>query len=142
MQEFWEDNDSTEWQRINWQTDNIGSESGLPWLELRLPWPIPFHEMLAEAKNIRHLMVPHREHESYPHKGWKSICLHGLSAQRTLCHSDYGYGDDCEAPYDWTEISKLCPVATGFFRDIFSYARYLRIRFMLLEAGGYIAPLS
>ena len=97
---------------LNYQ--QIVKESELPWLPLNIN--IPYQEMLKEATAIKHLFVPHRDKDrqgGYRHKGWKSLCIHGISAEKTNHFTEYGYKSNDETPYVWTEIAKLCPVTTN-----------------------------
>lgn len=110
-------------------------ESGLPWL--KLPLDIPVEEMHAEALNVMGRLVFHRSGAGV---GWRSICLRGLSAEQTLGPKAYGYSSDREVPYRWTEITEMCPITTAFFQQHFACRTLYRVRFMLLEPGGYIAP--
>ena len=119
----------------------IVKESGLPWLSLNIE--IPYTTILEEAKNIKHLFVPHRDQDKrggYRHKGWKSICIHGISAEKTNHFTQYGYKSNDKTPYNWTEITKFCPITTKFFKERYPCSNYFRVRFMLLEPGGYISP--
>jgi hypothetical protein len=116
-------------------------KSKLPWLKLDIK--IPHEEMLSEAKALEDRYVGHRTAEgsgAYSHKGWKSLCIHGISATKTNHFLNYGYKSNSETPYKWTEVSDLCPVTTDFFKNKFPYSKYFRLRFMLLEPGGYITP--
>ena len=110
----------------------------LGYLTLRLPFDIPREAMLAEAKSLREFFVYHRV--GGQHRGWRSLCLHGISSVHTENHDRYGFGDRESAPYQYTDISKFCPISTAFFQDVFGYDVYDRVRFMLLEPGGYILP--
>ena len=119
----------------------IVKESGLPWLPLKID--IPYQSMLEEAQSIKHLFVPHRDKDrqgGYRHKGWKSLCIHGISAEKTNHFTEYGYKSNDETPYVWTETAKLCPVTTNFFKERYPISNYFRVRFMLLEPGGFISP--
>jgi hypothetical protein len=121
--------------------DWIMHKSKLPWLKLDIK--IPHEEMLSEAKALEDRYVGHRTAEgsgAYSHKGWKSLCIHGISATKTNHFLNYGYKSNSETPYKWTEVSDLCPVTTDFFKNKFPYSKYFRLRFMLLEPGGYITP--
>jgi hypothetical protein len=110
----------------------------LGYLPLKLPFEIPHREMLEEARALKEFYVYHRS--TGHHRGWRSLVLHGLSSVHSQGHEHYGYSQDDEIPYTWTDISRFCPVSTRFFRDVFGYARYARVRFMLLEPGGFILP--
>ena len=121
--------------------DWIVNDSKLPWLELDIE--IPHEEMLYEAKALREIFVKHRDQDGeggYRHKGWRSLCIHGIDAFKTNHYEQYGYSSNKETPYQWTEIAEQCPVTTNFFKNVFPYKNYYRVRFMLLESGGYITP--
>lgn len=122
---------------FNW----IIKESKLPWLELDID--VPHKEMLEEAISLKDRFVAHRDQDStggYRHKGWQSLCIHGISAEKTNHFEQYGYSSNEETPYQWTDIVDKCPVAYNFFKHIFPYKSYFRLRYMLLEPGGYITP--
>lgn len=119
----------------------IINESKLPWLELDIE--VPYKEMHAEAVALKEQFVAHRDEDNgggYSHKGWRSLCIHGIDAYKTNHHDQYGYKNNDEVPYVWTEIANKCPITVKFFQDVFPYSRYYRLRFMLLEPGGYITP--
>ncbi|NDB27978.1 hypothetical protein EB151_00300 [archaeon] len=97
-----------------------------------------WNKMYHEAQSLEKHYVPHRHHES--HKGWSSLCIHGLSSVHTEAHHTYGYKSREEAPYRWTDIADHCPTITDFFMNQFDYTRYDRIRIMKLAPGGYIIP--
>jgi hypothetical protein len=111
-------------------------ESKLPWLSLTFPFDIPYTDMFQEAKALRKAFIPHRTLTS---RGWMSLCIHGISSVHTEFHDQYKLFIE-RPPYTWTDISKFCPVTTEFFKNVFDYTEYDRIRFMLLEPGGYILP--
>jgi len=122
---------------FNW----IVNESKLPWLDLDVE--VPHQEMLEEAKALRHRFVKHRDQDGsggYRHQGWQSLCIHGISAEKTNHYAQYGYESNEETPYVWTEIADQCPVTVDFFKNIFPFKSYYRVRFMLLESGGFITP--
>ena len=121
----------------NW----IVNKSGLPWLKLDIGFN---HEtMLKEAVALKDRFVKHRDNDGiggYQHKGWRSLAIHGISAEKTNHYEQYGYKSNKETPYRWTEISGLCPNTVSFFKQKFPFSAYYRVRFMLLEPGGYITP--
>lgn len=119
------------WELYHW----IITKSKLHWLKIQ-GMPIPHSDMLAEAKNLRHRFVNHRADNG---TGWYSLCIHGISSEKTNSANTYGY-TDATAPYCWTEIANQCPITRNYFQNCFYYLKYLRIRFMLLEPGGYIEP--
>lgn len=109
---------------------------------LKLDLPIPFEQMAEEAKSLRSKFILYREHDGYDHKGWWSLPIHGLGLDKPASWDAYGYANPNEAAKDlhWTEIAEQCPVTVNWLKNVFPSQRYGRVRFMLLEAGGYIAP--
>jgi len=122
---------------FNW----IVNESGLPWLKLDIQFN--YESMLKEAIALKDRFVKHRDEDGivgYRHKGWRSLSIHGISAEKTNHYEQYGYKSNQETPYRWTEISGLCPNTVSFFKNVFPFSSYYRVRFMLLEPGGFITP--
>ena len=119
----------------------IINESKLPWLELDIK--VPHNEMLQEAISLKDRFVAHRDQDGiggYRHKGWQSLCIHGISAEKTNHYEQYGYNSNYTTPYQWTDIIDRCPITYKFFKDVFPYKSYFRLRYMLLEPGGFITP--
>ena len=114
------------------------TESGWPWFQLSALDDQPWKEMYAEAEALVDKFHSHRE-DSYG-KGWKSLTLHGLNEDTQSLEQ---YGEDRNATLeqlDWTWVADKCPVTKKFLTDVWP-AEYLnRVRFMLLEPGGYILP--
>ena len=97
-----------------------------------------WEKMYWEADQLKKHYVPHRHHES--HRGWSSLCIHGLSSVHTEAHHTYGFPDRQDAPYRWTDVADWCPTIRDFFENRFDYSDYDRIRIMKLAPGGYIIP--
>lgn len=116
----------------------ILKESGLPYLPI-VGFDIPHREMLAEALKLESVAIPHRQYGE-EHRGWKSLVLHGISSAHTQGAEQYGLDPDDLSIYKWTDIAALCPITSGFFKEVFRYEWYQRIRFMFLEPGGYVLP--
>jgi len=93
---------------------------------------------VREAYGVYPYSVNHRS--SYLSQGWKSLCLHGLSAEKTQSYQTYGYNTQDEAPYQWTEMSQLAPQTTQFLKEKIPMKKWYRVRWMFLEPGGYILP--
>ena len=116
----------------------IVDESNIPWLELDIKYP--YGEMYEEAKAIKHLFVKHRDQDGnggYRHKGWRSLCIHGIDSDKTNHYEQYGYKSNKETPYIWTEIANKCPVKTNFCKNTLPFNRYIRFRFMFFETVDY-----
>lgn len=121
----------TDGKAVNW-------DSTIPFLPIVGFENEDWEEMHKEAASLEKHYVPHRHHES--HRGWSSLCIHGLSSVHTEAHHTYGFQDRKDAPYKWTDVSEWCPTITKFFMRNFDYNDYDRIRIMKLAPGGYIIP--
>lgn len=113
-----------------WITDN----SGLPWLCLDMD--VPHQQIYQEWLGVSHLSVPHRDSDmggrlGYGHEGWRSLTLHGVAPDITW---------QTDLAHSWTGIADQCPMTKNWLEEHFVIAGAKRIRFMLLEAGGYILP--
>jgi hypothetical protein len=108
---------------------------------LKLDIPFPYEKMLAEAQALKHKFTDHRGNT---HKGWKSLALYGLGDTLHENWSDYGYSSAAEAAknFKWTDSAHDCPVTLNFFLNHFPCQKYGRVRFMLVEAGGFIGMHS
>lgn len=112
------------------------NKADIGWLELDIE--IDITKWKEEAKTSFPYLVPHRESES---KGWNSACIHGIDVSSTGSWNTYGYKDEKDVPYKWTELSNLTPAITNFWKN-FPYESYNRIRFMEVESNGFISPHS
>ena len=116
--------------------DWIINESLLPWLKLDISFP--YQQMYEEAISLKDHFVSHRDQDGdaaiggYRHKGWRSLCIHGIDHRKTNHFVQYGYTSHEETPYKWTDICDKCPVTYDFFKNIFPFKKYFRVRFMLL----------
>ena len=109
---------------------------------LKLDIQVPHEQMLAEARALRSYFLQYYQGNDYRHQGWYSLPLYGLGDDKVLAWKGYGYTDAHEAAADmhWTKWSHLCPVTTKWLKETFPSNAYGRVRFMLLTAGGFIAP--
>jgi hypothetical protein len=130
-------------QLLDW----IIHKSQWPYLPITLPGA-PYADMLKEAMALEDLFVAHRsapnELAEYAHRGWRSICLHGEAWNKTQHYHDYpenaGKTID-QIQYGWcSEIAERCPETTRYFKELFPYHNYQRLRYMWLEPHGYIQP--
>jgi hypothetical protein len=143
LQDFFYQNENLQYQLPpkleNYNSHQIHKNSKLAFLPLQIA--APFSEMLKEAQSVDHLFVNHRNSES--HRGWSSLCIHGISPQHTdsyKSYDDYKNMEEKDVPYHWTEIADQCPVTADFFKNYFPYSVYHRLRFMRLEPNGFILP--
>jgi hypothetical protein len=115
----------TEWL---FHQDDIG------WLKLDVNIDLP--KWQEESKIAEKFYVDHRGSKNYSgseHKGWKSCCMHGISVTRTEAVEDAN-----QHLFHWTELSKLVPTISSFWRESFPVEYYRRLRFMCLDPSGYI----
>ncbi|MGJ8744410.1 aspartyl/asparaginyl beta-hydroxylase domain-containing protein [Polaribacter sp.] len=119
--------------------DWISTNSLIPYLEIDLRLPI--NKIRTEILNVLDFYENSSTHRGEEmHNGWWSLCLHGLSTNKTRSPRHYGYKSDSETPYKWTELSDLCPITTNAIKNSFKVEFFHRIRLMVLEPGGYILP--
>lgn len=107
---------------------------------IKLNLPIPYNEMLAEAKQIRNRFIEYRTDYG---KGWHSLPIVGIADDRPeawTAFPEFKSGRDAAPHYKWTSHADLCPVTVNWLKTVFPSNCYGRVRFMLLEAGGYISP--
>jgi len=116
--------------------DWIKNHSGHAFLKLNLD--VPCDDILQEWKSVKELSVQHRSQESiskkffYGHNGWKSLTIYGVHHLAT---------ENVSGIKGWTEVADKCPITKQWLEDNFIIGETTgRIRFMLLEPGGYILP--
>lgn len=109
---------------------------------MKLDITVPYEEMLSEAKRLRDFFIPYHQGSDYRHEGWHSLPLHGLGDDKIKAWRAYGYlnGHDAAEAMDWTRWANYCPITIQWLQESFPSKKYGRVRFMLLEAGGFIAP--
>jgi hypothetical protein len=106
--------------------------SGIPWLELDIPFNVDVWKQ--QALEAEPYYQEYRDSES---DKWSSCCLHGLGIDKTRTADNYGH-DEYHAPYAYTDLAYKTPIITDFWKNQFPAERYTRIRFMKVDAGGYI----
>lgn len=115
----------------------LWSHLKIPYLKLETPTFSP-QILIEEARKLESFFVEHRENDS---QGWKSLCIHGLSTEKTRdCHF-YGYKNESEVPYTWTEQSALAPQLVNWLQQLLRedwFKKFYRVRYMWLKPGGYI----
>jgi hypothetical protein len=118
--------------------DELRFKSDLPYLNLKIC--LPLESLIREALSVYPQAIPHRASEE--HLGWKSLCLHGLSAEKTQSFRAYGYDSNEDTPYGWTSVAAQSPITKEFIEQTIPMRRFFRVRWMFLEPGGYILPHS
>jgi hypothetical protein len=114
-------------------SDYIRNDTGLPWLKLNID--VPVNDIKKEYEQNTEFLVSHRSEDSWgnmSHKGWKSATIYGVDTHITTRTDDF---------HDWTSLSYKCPKTVQWIKDNFIInEKTRRIRFMLLEPGGFILP--
>ena len=114
------------------------NESNFGWLELDLE--IDLGGFQLEALNAKPYLVPHREDDN--NDGWNSTCVHGIDTHSTGAWTNYGYTNEADVPYKWTDLAHRTPAVKSFWQRTFPAERYRRIRFMELTPNSAITPHS
>ena len=116
----------------------ILSGKGYHWIELDVQFDT--QQWQLESQLADQYYVGHRDEATGEgtHKGWESCALHGIGTQYTNVWQTYGY--DKEPEYNWTDLGIKCENIKNFFDNKFPADGYARIRFMKLQAGGWISP--
>ena len=120
----------TDYEIADW----LLNKSDFGWLEL----DIEFDLNSWKAETTAATFVDHRGQE---HPGWNSCCIHGISSEKTGAWTNYGYKNEDDVPYQWTDISRNTPTIKKFWQQ-FPYESYRRIRFMEVEPNGVVSPHS
>ena len=124
-----------DWKIRKAYADWISNNSNCPSLKLKVDFP---HEaVLEEVMGIEHRFIKHR---GDIHPGWNSMCLHGVSTETTNDWRADEYDFETRPDMDWCDIAEQCPVTVDWLTNVFPYSSYDRVRFMLLEPGGWINP--
>jgi len=107
------------------------------WIELDLEIDLAGWQL--EAQQATPYFVPHREDNN---TGWNSCCIHGIDTDKTGAWTNYGYTQEEQVPYHWTDLSHKAPTIKRFWQETFPSQYYRRIRFMELEPLSAITPHS
>lgn len=112
------------------------AESHWPWMRLSALDNMPYSEMHSEASALLDKFHVHRD--DYGH-GWRSLTLHGVNEDSQSLNT-YGKRSEVLDSLDWTWVADHCPVTKQFLTNVWPTEFLNRVRFMLLEPGGYILP--
>lgn len=115
----------------------ILNEANFGWIELDLK--IDVVNWQVESQQADPYFVAHREDNN---TGWNSCCIHGIDTDKTGAWTNYGYTDETNVPYAWTELSYKTPIIKNFWQNVFPTDNYRRIRFMELTPNSAITPHS
>jgi len=124
------------------QANKIAEEFPGFYLKLNLQLP---EESINEVQDVfnEDFFVKHRGKN---HTGWMSATIHGLDGDwyKTMSGKQYGYTGDSDPSinWTWTEIAEYCPETVRWLKEEFPSDTFRRVRFMLLEPGGYILDHS
>lgn len=114
----------------------IKANSNAPSLKIDIEFPTEAAIAEVTALLEEGVFVKHRGEE---HPGWHSVCIHGQGAGYTDSPSEYPHLSPDR--FGWVpEIADKCPEIRKWLRNVWPGEQYHRVRFMLLEPGGYISP--
>ncbi len=115
----------------------VVTESQWPWFRLSIFDNMPWKQMHDEAEKLINKFYVHRDDYGM---GWRSLTIHGLN-EDTQSLDSYGSNRiETLKKLDYTWVADECPTVKKFLTEVWP-AEYLnRVRFMLLEPGGYILP--
>lgn len=129
---------------LNWQGNLDLTKEYFNWIEtksncpsLKLDLDVPYKDMFAEASCLLDEFIKHRGDE---HPGWFSLVIHGFDKHTTDDWKSKSYSFKEKPNYTWTEVADKCPVTKNWLQKIWKYNKFDRVRFMLLQPGGYIRP--
>lgn len=120
-------------ERARW----ILNDANFGWVELDLEIDLAGWQL--EAHQADPYFVAHREDNNV---GWNSCCIHGIDTDKTGAWTNYGYTNEADVPYSWTDLSHKTPTIKRFWQTEFPSNDYRRIRFMKLEPESAITPHS
>lgn len=144
--EFYQKNKDCTWQLEDIPTglttnleiaDWLLNTSTFGWLELDLEIDLAGWQL--EARQAEPYFVTHREDEN---NGWNSCCIHGIDTDKTGAWTNYGYTNEQQVPYRWTDLAHNAPIVSQFWQNKFPADKYRRIRFMEVEPDCAITPHS
>jgi len=133
---------------VEWRSNRQLTNEYCEWImhssncpSLRLDIDVPHQAMLEEVMKQKHMFVKHRGDD---HPGWYSMTIHGQDVHLTQDMKWYiehnVFDSDNSPPYQWTKLADLCPVTKDWLETCWPFSKFNRVRFMLLEPGGYIEP--
>lgn len=117
--------------RPNWQW--IVENSNLPYLKLDID--VPHQLIFKEWQTIADQAVLHRDNDYglVGNQGWRSLTIYGVDSANTT--------DSIAEKMHWTSVADCCATTVQWLKQNFVIdSNTGRIRFMLLEPGGIIAP--
>jgi hypothetical protein len=113
----------------------IMNSPAVAWVELDIEIDLGLSKQ--EIHNVENFYVPHRDGES---QNWHACCLHGINTAATQTWVEYT-NEENDDTYRWTELTDHVPYITNFWKE-FPSEKFKRIRFMKVNAGGWIGKHS
>ncbi|WP_440921428.1 aspartyl/asparaginyl beta-hydroxylase domain-containing protein [Candidatus Pelagibacter sp.] len=112
---------------------NIIYGSNLPALKINIDYPQ--EKIFNEIKNIPKKFFV----DQIGNKYWQGTALRGISYDRPRPFFEYGYKNEEEVPYVWTDVANICPDTVSFLNNFFC-TKFYRIKISNLKPGGKIHP--
>lgn len=108
-------------------------QDAIGWIKLDVEFDL--NAWKRESFAAEKYYVNHRDSDNYAdaeHRGWRSCCIHGIDIDKTQAEESANLH-----LFHWTELANEVPTITKFWKE-FPVEAYRRLRFMRLDAGGYI----
>jgi len=129
----------------NWQTDYSTLNNFFNWIRfnsniktLKLDIADDLEELREEILPKISVAVTHREEDGH---GWRSATLHGYGSAMTDSDGHYlDNGFNLPTEKHWTSISNIFPKTKEWIIKNIPFAKYGRIRLMIVEPGGSVLP--
>lgn len=103
---------------------------------LKLDIEVPHIKIAKEVASLRDKFIAYRSSDS---RGWYSLPIIGKSSTEPNSWQSYFSSAEEAMPYMvWTDICNKCPTTVEWLKNRYPSIMYARVRFMLLEVGGYI----
>jgi hypothetical protein len=130
---------------LNWETNDLVLDKFFNWIRFDSNLKTLKLDISDSIENLKNEIIPkipvsvvHRELDG---KGWRSATLHGYSSLMTDDDNYYkGLGFNLPPNKSWTSLSIFFPETKKWILENIPFANFGRIRIMILEPGGYVAP--
>jgi hypothetical protein len=106
-------------------------ESELPVLKLDINFPQKdIHEELLKLKEKTVTQIGN--------ENWLGCTLRGISSDKPRPYYEYGYTNEDDVPYNWTDEAEICPQTIEFINNLLGDSKLYRIKVNVLQPGGRI----
>ena len=100
---------------------------------LKLDILIPYKKIYEELLILKNSMVKQIDNDS-----WLGATLRGIDSNKPRPYYEYGYKNESEVPYKWTNKGMKCRITRKFILGIFNDCDLYRIKVNVLKPKGKI----